>query len=182
MQFKNILTFALYGATLASAAAPVRRQEKGLDIIKGGLSSIQAKLQDLDAAVKALAAGADVAKATADIVSKSTIVEDAIKAAITKISAAPVVTILEAIQVQSASTTLSNLTKATVDDLIAKKDVIAAAGQLKTTQQQLASQKASADLLAAAIISKLPDAVKSVAQLLSKSIAENLDRGAKAFI
>ena len=88
---------------------------------------------------------------------------------------------MDAIKVQSASSALGALTKTVVDDLIAKKDIIKAAGQQKTTADQLAAQKIAAEALAKMISSKLPASIQKIAEQLSKGIADDLDRGAKAF-
>jgi Hydrophobic surface binding protein A len=178
MQFRNIFAFALFGAALAS---PAIQSTQDLPTIKAALKSVEVVLIPFHDAVVALKPGADAAKASADLVAKSNAVEAAIKAATAKISATDALTLAEAIQVQTASQSLTKLTQQTVDDLIAKKDIIKAANQLQTTQKQLASQKIAADAMAKAITSKLPSAVQAVAATLGKAVGDSLDKGAKAF-
>jgi hypothetical protein len=178
MQLKNILAFALFGAALAS---PAVQSAQDLPTIKDALKSVETVLVPFHDAVVALKAGGDAKKAAADLVTKSNAVEAAIKAATVKISATSPLTLAEAIQVQTASQSLTKLTQQTVDDLIAKHDIIKAAGQLATTQKQLASQKIAADAMAKAITSRLPQAVQTVAATLGKAVGDSLDKGAKAF-
>ena len=179
MQFKNIFTFALFGAALATPVVE-RRQGKGpADIVVAQLNSVQKAVTTLNTAVVGLTPGSSVA----DILAKSKAVETAIIAAEKAISALEngKITLMQALPISSVSTSLGNLTKDVIKNLIAKKSVIVQAKQLETTQKQLAAQKTAAVALGKAIVAKLPATVATIAAKLSSEISDALEKGAQEF-
>jgi hypothetical protein len=180
MQLKSFLSVALFGAL--ALATPLASQQD-VPTIQSGLKSVQANLQTFDEAIKGLNAGGDVAKQTTELLAKSKAIEDAMKKAITDIKASPGnIQTAQALQVQSQASALGNLVKATIDDLIAKKDVIQKANQVGTVKASLTSQKLASDDLVGAIVAQLPPALQSVAKTLSAGISRDLERGANAFV
>lgn len=178
MQFKALLTFGLLGAAFAAPAVQDKRQ---VAVITGALTPIKEALTTLDTAVKALAAGANIAQQTTDLTAKSKAVEEALKKGTAAVEKAQAVSLTEAIQVQTASQELTKLTQQTIDDLIAKKSVIEGANQKKTVVDNLTAQKAASDAFIKAVVGKVPSAVSGVAQTLTKSIGDALQKGITAF-
>jgi hypothetical protein len=184
MQFKSLIVLGLFGAAFAAPVEGVVNAvgaARDLVTITTSFSAIENALQALDTAVKGLQAGGDSKAAAAALVAKSKAVEDALKDGTTKVGATSAITLTEAIQVQSASTKLTSLTTQTINDLIAKKDIINAAGETKTTLDSLNAQKAASDAFVKAVAGKVPSAVQSVAQAASKSVADALSKGITAF-
>jgi len=76
---------------------------------------------------------------------------------------------------------LADAVDSTVTDLVGKKDAIVSAGQGGTILKALQDQKSGSDALSAAITSKVPQALQSIAAQLSGQISTSLDRGIAAF-
>lgn len=185
MQFKSLLFLGLFGAS--AIAAPVEAvvdavgAANDVATITAAFDSIAKTLGDLDTAVKGLSAGGDAKAAAAGLVAKSKAVEDALKDGTAKVGATSAVSLTEALQVQTASTKLTTLTTQTIDDLIAKAEVIKAAGETKTTLDSLTAQKAASEAFVKAVTGKVPSAVQSIAAQASKSVGDALAKGIKAF-
>jgi hypothetical protein len=176
MQIKSILSFAFFGLTLALPA------QQDVPTISNGLKAIEGLLKTFDDATKALTDSGDLAKATADLTTKAKAVEAAMKKATTDIKASPGdIAVAQALGVQTQASALGTLVKATIDDLIAKKPIIAKANQTGTVKANLASQKAASDDLVAAIVAQLPASIQSIAKTLSAGISKDLERGTQAF-
>jgi hypothetical protein len=184
MQFKSLLVLGLFGTAMAApieSTGDAVSATQDLVTITSSFTAVENALTALDTAVKGLTAGGDAKAAAAGIVSKSKAVEDALKDGTTKIGATSAISLTEALQVQSASTKLTSLTSQTINDLIAKKDVITAAGETKTTLDSLTAQKAASDAFVKAIAGKVPSAVQSVAAAASKSVVDAINKGISAF-
>jgi hydrophobic surface binding protein A len=169
MQLKNFFVFSLLGGAMAQSA------------IESGFNAIGTALDTLDTAVLALTDG-NVAAQAKDLTAKSEAVAKAITAATAQINGiAKELSIVEAAGVLTPSKTLETKTKKTIDDLIAKKDLIAKAGQAGTVKAQLEAQAKGAKTLSDAVVSKMPSATKSIAQNQAKSISDQIARGLAAF-
>jgi hypothetical protein len=169
MQFKNLFVFTLLGGVFAQKA------------IIDSFHNIDATLDALDDAVAALAGGANVAAASKDLVSKSAAIQAAIQKAIDATSGSAALTVVEAANILTPAKHLQDATKKTVDDLIAKKDIIAKAGQTGTVKDQLSAQAVGAKSLSAALVSKVPAATKQIAQNQADAISKEIARGVAAF-
>jgi hypothetical protein len=184
MQLKALLIAALASSIVA---APVERvvnvvgAAQDVDTITKAFSAIESALTALDASVNSLSPTGDAKAAAAGVLEKSKAVESALKDGTTKVGATSAVSLIEAIQIQSASSKLTGLTSKVIDDLIAKKDVIAGAGQTKVTLDSLTSQKAASDAFIKAVTSKVPSGVQSIAAAASKSVGDALTKGINAF-
>jgi len=184
MQYKSLLLAALCGYAIAAPIEGVANEVSStsdLPTITASFTSIGDALQALDTAVKGVSPGGDAKAAANAIVEKSKAVESALKDATTKVSATTAISLTEALTVQSSSTKLTTLTKQVIDDLIAKKDIITAAGQAKVTLDNLTAQKAASEAFVKAVTSKVPSAVQSIAATASKSVGDALARGIAAF-
>jgi Hydrophobic surface binding protein A len=169
MQLKNFVVFGLLGGAYAQSA------------IAAGFANIAKALDTLDAAVLALSASANVAAAATDLTAKSSAVGKALADATAQINSAKELSIVEAANVLTPAKALQTQTKKTIDDLIAKKDVIAKAGQTATVKQQLQAQQSGAKTLSDAVVSKMPSATKSIAQNQADAISKEIARGLAAY-
>jgi len=184
MQFKALLAFGLFSAAIAApveAVVDAVGASQDLATIQAAFSAVEAALNALDTSIKGLSAGADSKSAAAGLVTQSKAIEQALKDGTAKVSASSAISLTEALQVQSASTKLTTLTTQTINDLIAKKDLIQAAGQTKVTLDSLTAQKAASDAFVKAVTSKVPSAVQSIAATASKSVGDALAKGIQAF-
>jgi len=185
MQFKVLIFTGLFGS--AAFAAPIEGvvdavgAAQDLVTITSAFSAIEGSLTALDTAVKGLAPGGDAKAAASALIARSKAVEDAIKDGTSKVGATSAISLVDALQVQSASSKLTTLTTQTINDLIAKKDIIKQAGQTKVTLDSLNAQKTASDAFVKAVTSKVPSAVQSIAANASKSVGDALAKGIQAF-
>lgn len=184
MHFKAFLVAALAGSVIAAPVEGVVGAvgaAQDVDTITKAFSAIESALQALDTSVNALSATGDAKAAAAGVLEKSKAVEAALKEGTSKVGATSAVSLVEALQIQSASTKLTSLTTKVIDDLIAKKAIIATAGQTKITLDSLNSQKTASDAFVKAVTGKVPSAVQSIAAAASKSVGDALSKGITAF-
>jgi outer membrane murein-binding lipoprotein Lpp len=154
-------------------ATPVKRD---LATIQSVLSSISSQVDAFDTQVKAYNGGD-----TGPLLSASDTLLSTINSGTTTVSGTSALTDLEAAQVASSVQTLNSSVATVVNDLIGKKDPLAASGQGPTVLKGLQDQKAASQSLATAITSKVPEDLKEVANQLSAGIADSLQRGIDAY-
>ena len=184
MQFKAILAISLLGSAYAAPIEGVVDAvgtSQDLVTITTAFNSIEQALTALGASVKGLSPGAGAQAAAADILAKSKAVEQVLKESTSKVDATSGISLVEALQVQSASTKLTTLTTNLINDLVSKKDVIQQAGQTKVTLDNLLAQKSASDGFVKAVTAKVPAAVQSIAAQASKSVGDALAKGISAF-
>jgi hypothetical protein len=162
----SLVAVALFGAAFAQK-----------EVILSGLSSIASAIDSLDSTVKKLGAGADAA----EFASKSQAVLAAISSATNTINSATALDLIGASSIVSPADKLVTKTSTTVDDIIAKKDLIAKAGKSSAVLGLLKGQQDAANKLASAIVSKVPEAAKGIAQSQASKVGAALDKGVKAF-
>lgn len=169
MQFKVILV-ALLGSAFAQQAAFTQQ-----------LTLIHHALDSLDASVKGISAGGNLAAATAAITAKSDAVVAAINTATTTLAAATALDVEGAATLVKPSHHLVEETVATINDLIAKKAVIASANAVGTVLAQLKTQQAAAQKLIATISAKVPADTKAVTADIGAQIDAAIAKGLAAF-
>jgi len=150
-------------------------------VLLNGLTMIHHALDSLDAGVAGLSAGASAASATTALSAQSASVLKAINDAVTAANGATAISLNDAAELVPASDHLVAETEKTVGDLIAKKDVIKAAGQTTLVLDQLKAQGVGAAKLVSAIAAKVPADAKSIATGAGDKIAAAIAKGVTAF-
>jgi Hydrophobic surface binding protein A len=169
MQFKLAL-FALLGAAFAQK-----------ELFLTHLEHVHHALDALDGDVKALTAGADVASAAKLLTGKSGAVQAALNEAIAAVTSSAQLDLIGASAIVAPADHLVQETQTIIKDLISKKDIIVSSKQTGTVLDQLKAQAVSAQKLADAITSKVPDAAKAIAQGQSSKIIAAIQSGIAAF-
>jgi hypothetical protein len=159
-------------STFAIASGALAQIQIILDVV----NSINTATSGLDTAVKGYSGGDSSAIQSA---SKSLI--DIVTAGIDKVKGSSQLVLNDALQLTPVVQGLSATVSTTIDDLIAKKSQIAAAGQGAATGSQLKAQLSGANDLAAAISSKVPSDVAPIASQLSSAISEAIQKGVTAY-
>jgi len=169
MQLKFVL-LALLGSAFAQK-----------DIFLSQLDSVHKALDALDVSVTGLAPGGDVAAQTAALTGKARGVLAALDAATAAISGAAALDIGGSASIVAPADHLVKETDKAIANLIAKKDIIAASKQTALVLQALKAQAASAQKLADAIGSKVPDAAKAIAVSQAGKISAAISKGIAAY-
>lgn len=169
MQFTYAL-FALLGLTIAQK-----------EIFVAQIELIHHALDSLDSGVASLAAGADTAAAATTLTTKSTNVLNSINTAIAAVNGATALDLVAATSLVTPTDHLVSETEKTVTDLIAKKDIIKAAGQTGVVLDHLKLQSVAAAKLVDAIAAKVPVDAKGIATATGSKIAAALQKGITAF-
>ena len=91
------------------------------------------------------------------------------------------VSVLDAINLVSDSNTLTSSVNKTITDLIAAKPAFDAAGASGEVLSQLEEQKTASQAFIAAVVSKVPDSVKSIANSQAQNVISALNTGITAF-
>lgn len=166
MQFKTLLSAALFGAALAD-----------LQTIQSAITSVNSALTTLDTSIKAIQGTQD----TQTVLTNSQAVQTAITGATTQVQGTSAISLTDALQLQQSAQGLTTTANTTVSDLIAKKQIIQSAGQTQTTLQSLQGQQQAANGLAQAITSKVPSGVQNIAMQQTMQISAALNNGIAAF-
>lgn len=151
-----------------------RQVQKIVDVI----NDINEKTKALDSAVKSW--NGKVADAT-DVLSASSDLGDTVSSGTSTVKGLQTLGNTDALELQEPVQDLTKTVKSVVDDLIAKKSTIVANGAGSAVEAQLTEQQSSSKGLSDAIVSKVPEALQSIATQLAGGISENLDRGVAAF-
>jgi hypothetical protein len=166
MQFKTLLSAALFGAAFAD-----------LQTIQSAITSVNGALTTLDTSIKAIQGTQD----TQTVLTNSQAVQTAITGATTQVQGTSAISLTDALQLQQSAQGLTTTANTTVSDLIAKAQIIQAAGQTQTILQSLQGQQQAANGLAQAITSKVPAGVQNIAMQQTMQISAALNNGIVAF-
>ena len=172
MMYKTLLSLALVGATFASPVA-----KRDLQTIQTNLNSVQTALQSLDTAIRAVQGPQDAA----GVLSASNNVNQVISQATTQIQGTSALSLNDALTLSNTGQQLAAQASTTINSLVAKKDIIVAAGQAPTTLQALQQQKTASQGLASAVVSKVPALARNIATQQTAQIAAAVDQGIAAF-
>jgi len=169
------MKFALAALALTGAAYGSSILERQVQTIVGVVNDIEKKTTALDTAVKGFSG--DIAGLTA----ASDDLSATVQKGVTTVNGASSITLTDSVQIQGQVSNLQTAVESVVNDLISKKDTLVSAGQGGTVEKQLTDQLTGAKALQAAISSKVPPEVQSLAQQLSAGINTSLEKGIAAF-
>jgi len=169
------MKFAIATLALTGAAFGASILERQVQTIVGVVNEIEKKTTSLDTAVKGFSG--DVAGLT----SASDDLAASVSKGVTTVNGASSITLTDSVQIQGQVSNLQTAVESVVNDLISKKEALVAAGQGGTVEKQLTDQLTGAKALQAAISSKVPPEVQSLAQQLSAGINTALEKGISAF-
>jgi hypothetical protein len=179
MRVSTIFTFLFAGSAIAAPSKNILKRD--LQAFKDAFGAVSSAIMTFDTAVKALTSTADVGTALPDLTDKSNAIVTALQSGTTSVSAQPVLSLTDAINLLSLSSTLTSNANATVTDLISKKSFIDAAGEDGFVVTQLTNVKTAAQAFIAAVVSKVPDSVKSIANSQASQVITALNTGITTF-
>jgi len=168
MKFASVLAFS-------SAAMASTILERQLTTIVGVVNEIEKQTVALDTAVKGYSGDFSSLSSASDSLSST------VTKGVSTVKAASSITLTDSVQIQGQVSNLQSAVESVVNDLISKKDTIVSAGKGGTVYKQLEGQLSGAKELAAAISSKVPPEVQSLAQQLSAGINTALQKGVDAY-
>ncbi|KAE9963167.1 hypothetical protein BLS_009569 [Venturia inaequalis] len=170
MKFSSALTILA-----ASGAASATILERQVQAIIGVVNGINTEVGSLDTAIKGfsgdpkpLLAASEKALAT-------------VTKGVETVNAASSITLTDSVQIQGQVSNLQASLESVVSGLLGKKSDLIAAGQGQAVYKNLQDQLTGAKGLAAAISSKVPPEVKSLADTLSAGIITALQKGIDGF-
>jgi hypothetical protein len=170
MKFSSALTFlAVSGATSASI---LERQVQAIVTVVNGINTV---VGDLDTVVKGFSGDPK------SLLAASQKAQDTVTKGIESVNSASSITLTDSVQIQGQVQNLQSSIESVVNDLISKKDALVTAGQGQIVYKTLQDQLIGAKGLQAAISSKVPPEVQSLAQQLSAGINTALEKGVASF-
>jgi len=170
MKFSSALT--LLAASGAASASILERQ---VQTIVGVVNGINTVVSDLDTAVKGFSGDPKA------LLAASQKAQDTVSKGVETVNGASSITLTDSVQIQGQVQNLQSSLESVVNDLISKKEALVSAGQGQIVYKNLQDQLVGAKSLSAAISSKVPPEVKSLADTLSQGIITALDKGVAAF-
>jgi len=160
---------------LAASGAMASIAERQVAAIVSVVNGINQQTGDLDTAVKGFSGDPKT------LLAATQKLQDAVTAGVSSVNAASSITLTDAVQIQGQVQNLQSTIESVVNDLISKKEALVSAGQGQTVYQSLQEQLTGAKGLQAAITSKVPPEVKTLATTLSAGINTSLEKGIDAF-
>jgi len=169
MKVTSAIVLSTLGFSLNAAAQ--------LSVIEGVITTIEGKVSSLDTTVKAYNGGSDVSA----LQSASDGIVSATNSGVSTVKGSADLSETDALGLTSPVQTLTTDIQTSVNDLISKKPQLEAACQGAKVLADLQQQKTAAAALSAAITSKVPTALQSIASQLSAGITEAIQKGIDAF-
>ncbi|QDS68687.1 hypothetical protein FKW77_002662 [Venturia effusa] len=159
----------------ASGAASASIMERQVQAIIGVISGINTELGKLDTIVKGFSGDpkplAEASKMALETVTKG----------VETVNGASTITLTDSVQIQGQVQNLQASLEGLVSDLLAKKSELVAAGQGQVVYKSLTDQMTGAKSLSAAISTKVPPDVKTLADQLSQGLLAALQKGIDGF-
>jgi len=171
MRVSAILPVAFAAATYAAALVP-----RDLATIQGAFDTINSAVLTFDNAVLAISGTPD----EADLTAKANDIVTQLNAGTSTVTATSSVSLIDALSLVSSSNTLKNSVSKTITDLTAAKPDFTA-DQDATILQQLYDQRSASQTFIAAVITKVPDSVKSIANTQAQAVITAINAGITAY-
>jgi hypothetical protein len=180
MLVSSIFSFFI-GATLA--APSTSHVKRDLAAFRTAFGAVSNATNIFDAAVKTLSSSDDVNTNLADLTAKSNAIVTALTTGTTTVNAQPALSLTDSVTLLTLSNTLATAVNTTISDLITKKPFFDDADPSQTSfvLTQLQSVKSAAQVFIAAVVAKVPDSVKSVANTQAQTVITALNRGITAY-
>jgi Hydrophobic surface binding protein A len=178
MRFGAILSLAVLG--LASAF-PTEQATLDAAPITNGFNAISAALDKFTADLAGVSITSDPKATTAKLKAGSASILAAMTEATKNVKAMAPAALADALALPNLASKLVTKSKDTVNALISKKAIIAAAGQTAEVVKELTEQKAAATAFGDAVASKLPSVVQSIAKQQGGQAAAVIQDGITAF-
>lgn len=175
MHALSIISFALLSL---AAAKPVKRD---LATVEAAFTNITTALDQLDTDVNALTADSNVTTAVATLTTDAQNVLDAINTGTANVNATSALSLSDALSLVSDAETLDNTVNQTITDLIAKESIINAAGDDSLVLAALEAQYNATEAFIAAVASKVPSSVESIAEEEGQSALTSINNGIVAY-
>lgn len=173
---KPATLFSVFSLALTVTATPIVKRAGDVQVFLGIISDIQDDTDALGDAIDAYTGGDG-----ADVQAASDALVTTINDGVTAVNAQEELSLLDALSLSSPVTTLSDHVDATVDKVIAKKDLFVENCLGPAILEGLQEQLQASNDLATAITAKVPDSVKSIAAQLSSQISTSIQRGVDAY-
>lgn len=160
MKFAVVLTVA---STAVAAVTP-----RDATIVKGVISTVNTDIQSVKSAVDAYSGDkSDLVKAADQLVSD-------LKAGKTKVDSGPDLDASDAVELASGVQDLAKAGSGLTDALESKKSQVEKAGECKTVQDQIAAISTNSKSLIDAVVSKVPENARSIAEDLASKLTKVL--------
>ncbi|KIN00390.1 hypothetical protein OIDMADRAFT_180632 [Oidiodendron maius Zn] len=173
MKFSSTLLSLALALSATATPTPVRRD---LASIQSAIANIATAVNTLDAAEKAYTGGD-----TTTLQTDSDAVVSATDAGTAAANASGALSDLDAIELVSPIQSLTTDVQNAINDIIAIKSAVVAAGSQAQTLSDLIQQNTSATALAVAITAKVPTVLQSTAASLAAGITNAIQEGITAY-
>jgi hypothetical protein len=175
----SVIAIGLSAQALANPTNVVRKSTKvqrDLAAFESVVSAVDAAVKQFDSDVKAYTSG-DVSKLLSDSQSIITVTNSGVS----NLQSEPVLSANDAFSLTSPVQGLSADVKTSIDDLVAKKSALVAAGAGGQVESGLQAQYTAAQSRATVISNKVPSSLAGVAAELSSGITDAIQSGIDAF-
>jgi hypothetical protein len=179
----NIQTLALFciASTTATPITTTTLNTRDITIVQTAITSIIDALTTFDTSVNALTPSVSVPSVIGDITTTGAGITSALDTGTTNVQSSAPLTVPDTINLVTPAQNLGNTANSTLNDLIAKHDILANAGEAPTIVSLLETMKASSGLFVAAIVAKVPSALQGPVQSVSCEVTDAFNRGITAF-
>jgi hypothetical protein len=180
MLVSTLLSFFI-GAAVAAPSTNYAKRD--LAAFQSAFGAVSDATNAFDASVKAVSTSADVNTNLPDLTAKSNAIVTALTTGTATVNAQPALSLTDSLSLLSLSSTLTTAVNTTINDLISKKPLVDAATPPQTSfvLTQLQSVKSASQTFIAAVVAKVPDSVKSIANTQAQSVITALNRGITAY-
>jgi len=174
MRFTNIQVFTLLSFTTFTAASPLIIRD--LTVVSDAITSIIAALTTFDTSVNGLPT-----TSITDITTTGNAITTTLDTSTTNVLASQPLTVGDTINLVTPAQNLGNTANSTLNDLIAKHDILANAGEAPTIVTLLEGMKASSSSFVDAVVSKVPSSLQGPVKSVSCQVTDAFNRGITAF-
>ncbi|OAA50169.1 cell wall serine-threonine-rich galactomannoprotein Mp1 [Beauveria brongniartii RCEF 3172] len=167
------MKFAVAFTLASTALAGVTPRDA--TVVKGVISTVNSDIKSVKSAVDAYNGDkSDLVKAADQLVSD-------LKAGKTKVESGPDLTTSDAVELGSGVQDLAKTGSGLTEALESKKPQVEKAGECKTVQDQIAAISTNSKSLIDAVVAKVPEAAKSIAEELSGQLITVLEQAEESY-
>jgi hypothetical protein len=180
MRLDNILLFSLIGLA-AAAPSPTRLGKRDLSTFTTAFNAVGSALSAFDTDVKTLTSSSDIPAVITTLTTDANNIISALNTGATNINATAPLSLTDSLNLLTLSNNLVSTANTTITDLISKHDIIVNAGETDFVVTELQAVKAATYGFIGAVVSHVPDSVKSIANNQASQVVTVLNNGITAF-
>jgi len=177
----QILALFYIASTSAAPAIIISQSAQDVTVFTTAVTNIINALTTFDTSINALTTTTDISTTMDSFSSEVASINSVLNTSTTNVQVTAPLSVGDTISLETPARNLGTSANGTLNDLIAKHDILADAGEAPTIVDFLTTMKTASSLFIAAVVSKVPSALQGPVNSATCDVTDAFNRGITAF-